>query len=320
MFYFARHPRETLGLTGDAPRQAWLALRGDPSLPPSRFGLSSAKIFTPRLALSTWLGKKRLGRSLPITNLYNHTQTPCAEGWSVRVSQVRDFRGRRLSYDSHNGTDFAIPPGTRVTASAPGRVVASRNEYNRGGLKLYVDHGEGLLTTYNHLARALTSVGDLVARGQPIALSGYSGMDALASLLSVAPHVHYNVAFCGVLVDPFSEGDDTSLWLGGENAPVPATTFERDCKETRFAPARVEALLQDLVDESRRALFASTGDVQARGWQLLIEALTYPTRFCTKDAGRLLYDESERRERLSLPFSRDDYDDVVFADDVGLRG
>ncbi|MBM4283234.1 MAG: M23 family metallopeptidase, partial [Deltaproteobacteria bacterium] len=143
--------RETFGFRDGALRQAWFALRGDPSVPGSKVGPSSLKIFTPRLAVATWRGQRALGRTVPVVNLVNRTPTPVAQGWSVRVTQVRDFRGRDLTYDSHNGTDFVIPPGTVVVPSAPGRVLSLRSEYNRGGLKLYVDHGGGLLTSYNHL-------------------------------------------------------------------------------------------------------------------------------------------------------------------------
>jgi len=318
MFYFAKHPRETLGLTGDAPRQAWLALRGDPSLPASRFGLSSTRMFTPRLAASTWLGRKHLGRTLPICNLVNRTPTPPEDGWSVRVTQVRDFRGGSLTYDSHNGTDFAIPPGTAVVAAAPGRVVAIRSEYNRGGLKLYVEHGDGLLTTYNHLARAVARVGDDVARGQTIALSGYSGLDALAAFFTVAPHVHFNVALGGVLTDPFAARDEDSLWRGGDNRPQPTEAVESGFEPTRFSEGDINALLDELAEE-HRARFLAIDDLYLRGWQLVIESTIYPTRFGEPAVAKRLFDDATRSERLTLPFSKDDYDSVVFADDAGLR-
>ena len=73
----------------------------------------------------------------------------------MKKTQVADFRGRDLTYDSHNGTDFAIPVGTRVLTAAAGRVVRQVSEFNRGGLKLFVDHGQGLMTCYAHLARPL---------------------------------------------------------------------------------------------------------------------------------------------------------------------
>jgi murein DD-endopeptidase len=319
MFYFARHPRQTLGLTGDAPKQAWLAIRGDPSLPGSRFGLSSTRVFHPRLAASTWLGRKKLGRTLPIFNLFNRTPTSPEDGWSVRVTQVRDFRGRELTYDSHNGTDFAIPPGTRVVASAAGRVVSVRNEYNRGGLKVYVDHGGGLMTTYNHLAESHVEVGQDVARGEVVALSGYSGLDALASFFNVAPHVHYNVALGGVLIDPFAADGEVSLWVGGENRPTPCREEESDFEPTDFETSEVDGLLNDLRDRDRRGKLARIEDPYLRGWALVIEAITYPTRFSSLEAGRRLFADPPRAERLTMPFSAEDYDDVAFADDVGLR-
>ena len=83
-----------------------------------------------------------------------------------------DFRGRDLTYDSHNGTDFAVPVGTKVLAAAGGEVVRIVSEFNRGGLKIFIDHGGGLMTTSAHLARPLVKVGQIVARGEAIALSG----------------------------------------------------------------------------------------------------------------------------------------------------
>lgn len=311
--------REVLGLTDTAAREAWLALRGEPGLPGSKFGTSSTRIFTPRLAAATWRGKRLLGRRVPVFNLFNRTPTPVENGWSVRVTQVRDFRGRQLSYDSHNGTDFAIPPGTTVVAAAPGVVVARRSEYNRGGLKLYLDHGNGLMTSYNHLARTRVAVGDEVARGQPVALAGYSGLDALASLGAVAPHLHFNVYLGGVQVDPFAAVGETSMWLGDENKPVPAARGDRESVPSRFDPDAVDRLLEALRDPQRRAVLGSVEDSSCRAWQLVIEANTYPTRFAMPEAGRMLFQTIPRTPRLTLPFDATEWDGIAFADDEGLR-
>ncbi|MFO0565293.1 MAG: M23 family metallopeptidase [Polyangiaceae bacterium] len=213
---------EVLGLSPFplALRQAKLAVLGDGGdTPRSRFGLSSLGIFTPRLAVSTWLGRVRADRKVPILNLVNRTPTPVADGWSVRITQVRDFRGGRLTYDSHNGTDFVVPPGTPVCAAAPGRVVSVRREFNRGGLKLYIDHGGTLVTTSNHLAKVLVEVGQDVARGELVALSGYSGLNAVVGFPWVAPHVHYNVWLSGVAVDPFAARDDEGEPAGAGTTP-----------------------------------------------------------------------------------------------------
>jgi murein DD-endopeptidase len=319
---------ETFGFRDGAAAQAWFALRGDPSVPGSKLGLSSVKIFTPRLAVNTWRGRRQLGRTVPVANLVNRTPTPIEAGWSVRVTQVKDFRGRALTYDSHNGTDFSIPPGTVVVPSAPGRVIAVRSEYNRGGLKIYVDHGGGLLTSYNHLGRALVAVGDDVVRGQPIALSAYSGLDALLAFPWVAPHVHYGTSLGGVLVDPFAAPGETTLWRGGDNTPRTATKSDHGdvdrfaSSPTHLAPERVQRLLDALVRAEDRDRFAALRQRQGNdrcGAELWIETLVYPTRFSVRDAATLLVDGSDRRPVLDLPFSVDDYDDTAFADDVGLR-
>lgn len=318
---------EVMGWTAHAPRQAWLALRGDATVPGSKFGTSSLLQFTPRLALSTWLGRRAVKRRAIVMNLVNHTPTPVEQGWSVRITQVRDFRGRGLTYDSHNGTDFATPPGTLVVAAAPGRVVSIRSEYNRGGLKLAIDHGDGLLTQSNHLARALVQVGDVVTRGQGVALSGYSGLDALVSFPWVAPHVHYNVSVGGVLVDPFAARDgehgDARLWRTWPPTPCASSELTGATQEpfapTRFDGARVDALFALLKDETRRAELSAIEDPTLRAWELVIESMTYPLRFSSLRAASALFDAPSRRAVLDLPFAAVEIDGVVFADEIGLR-
>lgn len=320
MRYVFRHPRRTLGLTKDAPAQAWLVLKGDPTLPSGRFGLSSLKMFTPRLASQTWRGRQAVKRRVPILNLFNHTPTPVEEGYSVRVTQVEDFRGRKLTYDSHNGTDFVVPPGTDVVASANGKVATIRNEFNRGGLKIYVDHGRNLMSTYHHLAEALVKIGDEVQAGQVIAKAGYSGMDSIAALGAVPPHVHYNAIVAGVISDPFAKGNEGSLWKGGENRPRSTRTKDAPFTPSQFDKKRVLDLLDSIKsDERRRELAEHRDDIYRLAFELVIEATTYPTRFENNFAARSLFDDDKREERLQLPFSMSDFDTTIFADDARYR-
>lgn len=313
---------ELFGLRPLGPtwQQAKLVFLGDPKLPKSLFGFSSLGMATPGLSVRTWRGERVMSRILPILNLFNRTPTPYEDGWSVRVSQVEDFRGRTLTYDSHNGSDFVVPPGTSVVAAAAGRIVARRQEWNRGGLKLYVDHGDGLLSTYNHLGRTLRRVGEEVRRGEVIALSAYSGADGFLTFPWVAPHVHFNVMLAGVQVDPFARAGETSIFRR-ENDPRPfAGESEGALGPTRFDADRVKALLDDLAEPEHRARFEGIDDTTLRGFELLIESCTYPTRFSTCEAGRLLYEEDRPREpRLDLPFQASDWDTTAFCDDLGFR-
>lgn len=96
--------------------------------------------------------------------------------------------------DFHNGVDFAGRAGTSVVAAADGVVswVGAREGY---GLLVEIDHSNGLVTRYGHARRALVRNGEVVSKGQVIALMGSSGR-------STGPHVHFEVLQAGVAIDP----------------------------------------------------------------------------------------------------------------------
>lgn len=311
---------ETFGL---APltlraRQAWFALRGDVYTPRSKFGLSSLQLFEPGIALSAWAGRRRSDRRVFVVNLFNHTPTPIAEGWSVRKTHVRDFRGRALTYDSHNGTDFAVPPGTTVTAPARGMVARVSNEFHRGGLKIVLDHGDGLITTSNHLGRTLVAEGARVERGEPIALSGASGLDCVSGFPWIAPHVHFNVWLNGEPIDPFAVDGEVAMWVHGNN---PSTPSEDECeasareepRETRFAQEKLAEAIDSCRDPELAEELRAISDLNARAVTLIFHRNYYPTRF-TRSVSPYAATH-ERSERLTLPFRREDVRGICFADD-----
>jgi len=295
-------------------REAWLAVRGDASVPPTRFGVSSLGIFHPALSLKTWLGGRRADRRVPISCLFNRTPTPLEQGWSVRKTQVADFRGRTLTYDSHNGTDFAVPVGTVVVAAAPGRVLRISSEFNRGGLKIFVDHGRGLVTTSNHLARPLVCVGDVVDRGQPMALSGYSGIDALVAFPWSVPHVHFNVWLDGDYVDPFAAHGETSLWRNGNHPRGAEGALEGDAvgeAHTAWDERLVEDAIASCKDAATRDALRGEPDLGKRAMNVLFMRNYYPTRF---DGRAPLYRERHARAPwFTLPFRAEDFDGIAFA-------
>ena len=305
---------ETFGLSplGLRAREALLALRGDASLPPTRFDRTSLGVLRPVLSVRTWLGWRPPGRLAPVSNLFNRTPTDPALGWSVRKTEVRDFRGGTLTYDSHNGTDFALPVGTVLTAPAPGRVLRISSEFNRGGLKLFLDHGRGLLTTCNHLARTLVRVGDEVRRGQPVALSGYSGIDGLLLFPWSVPHLHFNTWFEGEYVDPFATPGELSLWLDGND---PRPSLERDSEPyepTRWDQDAVQATLESCGDAAVRDALRAEPSLPLRAMNVLFHRNYFPTRFSSRPP--LLLGNHAREPRLSLPLRPQDYDGVHLPD------
>lgn len=94
----------------------------------------------------------------------------------------------------HTGVDISVPPGSEVKATADGIVsLAGRTE--NSGIVVVVEHGHGFSTAYAHNQKALVKVGQRIVRGEPIALSGSTG-------ISTGPHVHYEIWKNGRHSDP----------------------------------------------------------------------------------------------------------------------
>lgn len=308
---------EALGVrpVGERLRQAMVALRGEEDVPPSRYDLSSLGQLRPRLGVPLWRRQAPVARRVLVTNLFNHEQSPVEEGWSVRQTRMRDFRGATLTYDSHNGTDFAIPIGTPVLTAAEGVVVRVVAEFNRGGLKVFVDHGAGLMTCYAHLARSLVEVGDRVRRGQPVALSGYSGLDGLITFPWGTPHVHFNVWLGGEPVDPFPHGRQPSMWRAGHlPVPPPADAAPEAFAPSVYDPTAVDVAIATCLTASSRARLSAIRPLDLRAAELIAEMNYYPTRF--PDRLSVYAEPSERDARLDLPFPAGLFDGITFADDL----
>jgi len=94
----------------------------------------------------------------------------------------------------HNGVDFPGSTGSDILAVAAGVVTWADNREGYG-LLVEVNHGNGYLTRYAHNSASKVKVGDIVKKGQVLALMGNSGR-------STGPHVHFEVYKDGRAVDP----------------------------------------------------------------------------------------------------------------------
>lgn len=81
------------------------------------------------------------------------------------------FRAPPNPYAAGNrGIEYATPPGTPVGAVADGTVVFAGPV--AGSRHVTVLHADGIRTSYSFLAEILVTQGQVVARGQPVGLSG----------------------------------------------------------------------------------------------------------------------------------------------------
>lgn len=147
-----------------------------------------------------------------------------------------DFTCGPLSYDTHSGTDFALPTlaamqkGVTVRAAAAGVVKGLRDGMPDISIRdpsapalngrdcgngLVVDHGNGWETQYCHMANGSLKIkpDQQVTAGQPLGLVGLSGNTEF-------PHLHLSLRRNGTNIDPFDPdgsascgpGPDPALW------------------------------------------------------------------------------------------------------------
>ncbi len=303
---------EMFGLVpfGKAVKEAGMTLFGKGKIPPSQFGLSSVKIFRPWISIPLWLGIRRKDRMTLVYNFYNRETAPDSEPYSVKKTFARDFMGGRCTYDGHIGTDFTAPVGTRIAAAAPGKVIGIARHFDHGGLKIYIDHGAGVVTMYEHLARTLVREGDDVGRGRIIAVSGASGIDMFTFAPWVAPHLHFNVVLNGRTIDPFAMEGETSLWRGGNN-PIPHHgPPDNDFRATEWNEELLDAAIADCDDPDRREHLKSIRNIERRAAELIGDRISYKTLF--KSFPPIYEQKFPRAPLLDLPFCKEDYDGAVF--------
>lgn len=184
-------------------------------VPPARGADGLAPSGPPRLGLPLAC---QLGETCWLLNYPDADPGPAA----------RDFTCGARTYDTHDGTDFALRDvaaaqrGVPVLAAADGKVVVVRDGEPDGlwlagrqdevkasgkecGNRVAIDHGGGWATDYCHLRQGSVTVkpGDMVRAGQSLGLVGLSGMTAF-------PHAHLSllqmdgVRSRGVPADPFT--------------------------------------------------------------------------------------------------------------------
>jgi len=118
---------------------------------------------------------------------------PIAKGWmSSAFGRRKDPFTGQSSW--HQGVDFAGKAGSDIVAVASGVVTWSAERYGYGQM-VEISHGGGFTTRYAHNKENLVKQGDLVKKGQVVALMGSSGR-------STGPHVHYEVYKHGRPVEP----------------------------------------------------------------------------------------------------------------------
>jgi hypothetical protein len=113
-----------------------------------------------------------------------------SSGFGLRTSPITGKKG-----EFHWGLDFSAACGTRVHSVDAGVVRAVGWHQWGGGNRVELDHGNGLITTYNHLEGIGVKKGQSVQVGEVIAKVGTTGS-------STGCHLHFETVLNGSHTDP----------------------------------------------------------------------------------------------------------------------
>lgn len=145
--------------------------------------------------------------------------------WPLKTVQVTSTFGKRGD-DRHEGVDLRASIGTPVYAAAAGRVIYSDQRIKGYGKMVVLRHGKDLSTVYAHNSRLMVRKGQIVDKGQRIALSGNTGR-------SSGPHLHFEVRRGIAAVNPLALMRAPSSGIEKRVAKLPE--FKRNVLSRRLA-------------------------------------------------------------------------------------
>lgn len=124
----------------------------------------------------------------------------------ARLTSPFGYRYHPISgqLDFHYGLDLAAPEKTPIYATVAG-VVQIADTHESYGNYILIDHYNGFSTLYAHCNKLLVEEGDLVTRGEKIALVGQTGE-------ATGNHLHFEIRLNGIRYDP--------LWILGDGEKV----------------------------------------------------------------------------------------------------
>jgi murein DD-endopeptidase MepM/ murein hydrolase activator NlpD len=125
---------------------------------------------------------KTMPLSRPMQNYY------VSSGFGARVDPITH------GFAIHQGLDFIGVDKAKILSPSSGKVILARR-FSDYGNAVVIDHGFGVTTRYGHLSAIKVTEGQIVKKGEVIALQGSTGR-------STGQHLHYEVRYKNTPLNP----------------------------------------------------------------------------------------------------------------------
>ena len=133
---------------------------------------------------------------LHIQESHNINLTPFNMPLNKQNIKINSNFGYRPKFRrQHKGIDLGLNVGDTIYSTFSGKVRISKHDAKGFGNYVVIRHFNGLETVYAHMSKRLVKNDEYIYCGQPIGLGGNTGR-------STGPHLHLEVRFCGIPIDP----------------------------------------------------------------------------------------------------------------------
>ncbi len=153
--------------------------------------------------------ESQFGDRYALTNPQNGAIWPVDASYKGISAYFRDSGYQKLFGFPHSAIDIPAPAETPIRAPANGVVIKVVD--NDGGSYNYLvvyhgtdNEGHDITTVYGHLPKVFVQKGDIVRRGDIIALTGGAPGTRGTGPYYTGPHLHFEVRSNGVAIDPLS--------------------------------------------------------------------------------------------------------------------
>lgn len=124
----------------------------------------------------------------------------------------------------HHGVDLRASSGTPIMSPLDGEVIDAEIRQDACGGTLFIKHADGYKTRYCHCKQINVNKGDIVKKGDVVALSG-GGKGDTGRGRSDGAHLHFEVYKNGSTVDPMNHlGSEVGEFVAGAGAGAAAST------------------------------------------------------------------------------------------------